>query len=387
MKTFFKYATCFLSTIGILSCGNLYEIHEEYLKMGEEIYVGKADSLEANGGFNRVELRWQLNADPKISTCEISWNGCENPVIVEADRTQKEMSKIIDLPEGNYIFSIIVNSESGKHSLTQTISGTSYGENYQNSLPQRGISSVNTSPNGATINWIPEEGCVGVNIEYTNNKGQKCLIKVNEKEEKTFIADFMPGSEYVITSLYKPELNSIDEIPSLPTVYHFPTYYIISKEEWENDYHLKYKDLERTGWTIEANTEEAGGEGPVNGYVNAILDGDLNTFWHSKWSDNANPILPHVITIDMKEIKVINSIELARRANNKDTKKVNFNISKNGKDWTELGELTFPNSPNPNSKILLLPKSINGRYIKINVTESNNKPHASIAEILFTTNK
>ena len=32
------------------------------------------------------------------------------------------------------------------------------------------------------------------------------------------------------------------------------------------------------------SSEEAGGEGPKNGYISAILDGDNNTFWHSRWS-------------------------------------------------------------------------------------------------------
>lgn len=377
-----KYVICGMAVCGMASCDDLYETHRKYLEMGEQVYIGKADSLEANGGYNRVELKWQLNADPKIKTCVISWNGCEEPVVVEADRTQKVMSKIVEVPEGNYIFSIVVESASGKQSLVQTISGTSYGDNYRATLPQRGISSVDAAPEGVTIHWQPEEGCIGVNLEYTNKQGEKKTLRVGEEDETTFIEDYVPGSEYVLTSIYKPELEAIDEIPSLPTTRTFPAYYVISKEDWENKYHALYADIDRTGWTVEASSEEKG-DGPAYGYASSILDGDFNTFWHSEWK-NVTPSLPHILTIDMQAVQTISSIELARRTNNKDTKALSFSISETGDNWTELGELSFPNNVAPNAKILLLPESVSGRYIRVTVTESNSKPHCSIAEIMFT---
>lgn len=142
-------------------------------------------------------------------------------------------------------------------------------------------------------------------------------------------------------------------------------------------------DLDRTGWTVEANTEELEGEGAVNGHATALLDGDLSTFWHSQWQGD-KPTLPHVIIFDMQKENTISSIELARRANNRDTKKVVFSISSDKNNWISLGELSFPNDPNPNAKILLLGKAVKGRYVRLVVTDSNNAPHASIAEVLFT---
>ena len=56
--------------------------------MGEETYLGIASDLEANSGFNRIELKWKLNADPRINASIISWEGCETPIEVpiSADR-------------------------------------------------------------------------------------------------------------------------------------------------------------------------------------------------------------------------------------------------------------------------------------------------------------
>ena len=167
----------------------------------------------------------------------------------------------------------------------------------------------------------------------------------------------------------------------------FPTYYTVSKEEW-NEIQNQYIDVDRTGWGVEANTEELTGEGAVNGHKEALIDGDLNTFWHSQWDgEGKNPPLPHIITFDMQQTQNILSIELARRKDNLDLKAVMFSISDDKENWTELGKLDFPNDKVPNAQIILLPKAVSGRYFRTTVTDSNNGVNASIAEIMFTMGK
>ncbi|GHV38186.1 chitobiase [Bacteroidia bacterium] len=372
----------------MVACGDLYETHEKYLKMGEETYVGRADSLQANGGFNRVELKWKLNVDPKISKCVITWNGCQQPVEVAVDRPGSWMSKIIDITENKYIFKIVVMSDSGKESLVQTVSGESYGTEYQSRLPQKGISSILATPAGTTISWLQEEGCVGVNLSYTNKEGTKKTVFVEGNATSTLIDDFVPGSEFTMSSLFKPETNAIDNIASLPKTLSFPSYYTISKADWDQTYHKDYTDVSHTGWTLDVTTEEQGGEGAVSGYATALLDGNLSTYWHSAWRTGPggviNPPLPHLITLDMQVSQDIISVELARRANNKDTKTVAFSISDDKVNWKELGVLNFPNATTPNAMILLLPNNVKGKYIRAAVTGSNNGANASIAEIMFT---
>lgn len=387
MNKILKYTANCLVAISLASCSSLYDAHEEYL-VPEEVYIGLADSLKANGGFERVELKWILNADPRISECEITWNGCETPVLVDASEAVpgEYMTQLVTVPEGKYIFKIVVRSESGQESIPQTISGESYGVVYRNSLPQRSIGSMTATPERTTIQWLAEEGCVGVQMKYTNREGVAKTLLIGAEEETTYVDDFVPGGEFEMVSLYKPELEACDTIPSLPSKRNFPSFYEISKEDWDAGMHGGYQDLDRTTWSVEANTEEAGGEGPVNGYVKALLDGNLGSFWHSQWQ-GATPTLPHVIVIDMKETKTISSIELARRQGNRDTKKVEFSISSDKENWINLGELSFPSEANPNAKILLLAKAAKGRYVRATVTDSNNIPHASIAEIFFTSPK
>lgn len=386
MKIKFKYAFLCATALLVASCGDLYDEHKQYLKKPENVYIGYADSLKANGGYERVEVMWKLNADPRISKCIISWGGSSEPVAVEVpeERSNGYMSHILPLPEGKYNFKVVVESASGDKSLEMSVSGESFGEKYKSRLPQRGIYSITASPKTTTINWMPEEGCVGVNLSYVNTTGHKKTISVDMDDTETIITDCVLGSTFSYTSMFLPEKNAIDTIQSLPSEQEFPSYYIISKTDWDATYHAQFDDILNNGWTITANSEEAGGEGAVNGYATALIDGMLNTFWHSKWQGGTTA-LPHIVEIDLKENKQIANVELARRENNKDTKTVEIYSSLDNEVWTYLGVLKFPNTPSPNALILGLGDVVSARYIRLKITDSNNAPHASLAEVMFTT--
>jgi hypothetical protein len=50
------------------------------------------------------------------------------------------------------------------------------------------------------------------------------------------------------------------------------------------------------------SSEEAGGEGPVNGYITGAFDGKANTFWHTQWDipvGELEPVFPYTLIIDL----------------------------------------------------------------------------------------
>lgn len=75
MKSIIKNIAGFICVIiGLNSCENINDVHEEYLKRGEEIYTGVVDSLEAYPGNERIKFTWMINADPRITKTVIYWN-------------------------------------------------------------------------------------------------------------------------------------------------------------------------------------------------------------------------------------------------------------------------------------------------------------------------
>lgn len=362
MKNIIRYITCGLSAFLMTACGDMYEIHEKYLEMGEETYLGAVQDLSAYSGFNRVKLEWYLNADPRISSCVITWEGNENPVVVPVpeNRVIKDpMSTIIDLPEGKYIFNMITRSDTGKESLVRTIAGEVYGSTYQTGLSAQGINSISADLNGVTINWVPVEGCTGTTLTYTNDEGKEKVVKVGEGETITVIPDAVLKTSFKLVSTFKPADDAFDDIPTLEKIMVFPAYYVLSEKVWSG-IHEQYFDVENTGWTVEASTEELTGELSSNsGPADRIIDGDIKTFWHSQWDgEGANPPLPHELIIDMQNSQDIMSIELYRRnipSFNSDLKTAVFSISDNKTNWAEVGQLDFPNAPDPNVQTLLLP--------------------------------
>lgn len=64
--------------------------------------------------------------------------------------------------------------------------------------------------------------------------------------------------------------------------------------------------LDRTGWTVVADSYQAGNE-PTK-----VLDGNSTTFWHTQFNPN-NPALPHTITIDMKSSYLVNGLSYLPR--------------------------------------------------------------------------
>ena len=65
-----------------------------------------------------------------------------------------------------------------------------------------------------------------------------------------------------------------------------------------------------------ANTQEAGGEGPVSGYASAATDGDSSTFWHSAWSTSVFAVSennPAILTVDLGESMNIGGFKFQQR--------------------------------------------------------------------------
>lgn len=151
-------------------------------------------------------------------------------------------------------------------------------------------------------------------------------------------------------------------------------YPMLTKEVWKYNHNTRTggntlipDPYLRTSWRIASfSSEEAGGEGPINGRAAVIIDGDPATFWHSRWSSNtANP--PHSIVIDFTKKISFNQFYYAQRSSGgRRIKNLHIELSNDNVTWT-----TAPGSPflmsNTNFGIINynFPSTVSARYIRI----------------------
>jgi hypothetical protein len=101
---------------------------------------------------------------------------------------------------------------------------------------------------------------------------------------------------------------------------------------------LVEKAAARSKWKVTASSEELTGEGAVNGHVAALVDGDINTFWHSSWSSQEPPF-PHWLAFNMVDSTYVTKIAMIPRQNNSNGfTKFKLEASLDGTTWTLLGD-------------------------------------------------
>jgi hypothetical protein len=123
-----------------------------------------------------------------------------------------------------------------------------------------------------------------------------------------------------------------------------------------------------TGWTIHSfSSEEAGGEGPVNGYARAIIDGNINSFWHSRWSAGGFTA-PHWIVFDMGTVQPVDGFVFTQRQSlTRNIKNIRVEISNDAATWTLVKGSPFALTRTAPAQEIRLTEVLNGRYIRITV--------------------
>ena len=215
----------------ILSCDNMNDIHQKYLDEGEEVYLGKTDSVIAFDGVGRVKLVWYANGDPKIETTMIYWNLRQDSVEHTFSRVQHGVQKdsviISDLPEGTYFFELVNKNSHGERSLPVSVQGISYGDTYASDLrvrPVAGITCIGFDPvtqsSTVKIVWdLAPLGCINTKVTYKKrSNGEEVSLDVNETATETTLTDVgnrleHPDDVLYVSSVYAPE-GCIDMIES-----------------------------------------------------------------------------------------------------------------------------------------------------------------------------
>ncbi|MEY8708124.1 glycoside hydrolase family 2 TIM barrel-domain containing protein [Bacteroides faecichinchillae] len=133
--------------------------------------------------------------------------------------------------------------------------------------------------------------------------------------------------------------------------------------------------VDRSGWKIVTVSSENKGEEAKN-----AIDGDPNTIWHTRWSENEAKH-PHEIIVDMASLLEIDQfIYQPRNSENGRIKDYELYFSTDGKTWGNKSKGAFENSSS--SQIVRLEKPIVARYFKlVALSELFGRNWASVAEL------
>lgn len=91
------------------------------------------------------------------------------------------------------------------------------------------------------------------------------------------------------------------------------------------------------GWVASASTEQFTGEN--TGLASAVLDGNLTTIWHSRYSPAPRSSYPHWLSFNMQAPVYVTKIAMAPRQNNANGfTKFNLEGTLDGTTWFSLGD-------------------------------------------------
>jgi len=365
----------FILTFAVLltlsSCENFMDVHQEYIKDGEIIYSPKVAATSFIAGNERILFLAALYKSPNVRSIDVFWNGRADSLIAPVTPTTEiDIFEIMipNLPERSYTFDIRTTDIFGHKSLWSTDFGNSYGANYLNTLGNRRLNEVsmveiNGAPGGRVTFYSAADLLVRNEVRYTKSDGSTAIVTLPADLSEIECPDAKGGSTIDYRSFYIPEEEAIDTFATdwATSTSTFPFIYLYDRSNWE----------------VLACSDERADDG---GGMHMILDGDVNTYWHSQWGPDVD--LPHWLLVDFGKPLNTVKIDLYRRPGNTDTKTVEiyFGDTPDAEEgeWTKVAETEV----NANlMEVIPFDQTTKGRYMKIIFPDGNRPPYTNLSEI------
>ena len=285
-----------LLAIASQSCTDMNDLTDKYLDEGEIVYAAKVDSVGVRAGENRIQLDIYVKAQ-RVENLRVYWNNYEDSVDVEIGGKTGVFPVILDdMPESGYLFQLVSFDKFGNRSLEFEATGSSYGENYKNSLSNRSyiteFTRYDMEGDSMVIYWGGvARGAIGMDLQYTDTSNETVRMELPADATTTTLYDLKGNISY--SSRFIPEGSAIDTFIS--TSRNIPVYY--------------ERPIDKSGWKIVGYSSDAAA---TNGWgASNTIDGDINTPWHT--SHNPYSGFPHYFIVDMGETVNISSFEVYRR--------------------------------------------------------------------------
>lgn len=203
--------------ISFASCSKMDDYKEEFMKGGEIIYAGALDTVIAQSGYKRINLKMVLGKDPQVTRIKAYWNDRQDSIEIPVQRplvSDTVNLMIDDLEARSYSFTVYTFDQQNHSSVIRTASGAAYGDDYVNSLGNRIIKSVapNVRVDSLIIKWSEANiGQVLTEVTYSKRNGELNTVRLLSTDSIVGLPDdYLGGSELQYRSAYMPNENSYD---------------------------------------------------------------------------------------------------------------------------------------------------------------------------------
>lgn len=136
--------------------------------------------------------------------------------------------------------------------------------------------------------------------------------------------------------------------------------------------------VDKKGWKLVSTDSEE----PEEGLAAAAIDGDPDTYWHTRYSPSVDK-LPHSITVDMGSSRTLIGFGYLPRQDggvNGRVKRYAFELSEDGSQWSRVSEGEFLDTPERSR--VSFSKPLTGRFFRfVALSEANGAQYTTAAEL------
>ncbi len=211
-----------------VSCTKMNDFHDEYLRNGPIVYIGRVDSMKVLSGNQRVQVNYWIT-DPRAKELCFYWNNRKDSAkfsVPAHDPSEMQTLLVDPVAEGDYTFQVFSYDGKGHRSIRFEQAFSSYGEVYASTLNTRSVVSTSVQEGALSISWGNSfsELEVGIEVRYIGTDGVEKILFVPTEELKaaTVIEDADLGRSLTYRTAYKPSEDAIDVFYSVEKLIQLP---------------------------------------------------------------------------------------------------------------------------------------------------------------------
>ncbi|WP_423126856.1 DUF4998 domain-containing protein [Gaoshiqia sp. Z1-71] len=232
LNTFFISCLVFFFS----GCSKMNDLHSEFLKGGERVYIGKVDSLKTFAGDERIKLQFWAS-DPRVKSLVFYWIPGNDSLIVDIDKTSSGDSyevfiggqnspKVIS--EGSYTLKTVTTDNLGNYSLPFAKIINVYGDQFRSNLFNRRLQSVEYQVlDGSVLLYFTgpvNDKEIGVEITFDDMDeiARKLILLNSEITSPVKLSNVNISNEVSYRSLFLPEPSAVDTFFISKTIIEIP---------------------------------------------------------------------------------------------------------------------------------------------------------------------